>query len=95
MTPEADICTSCGAVIPQAMFTQRGPFGIEMQCRQTLCAGCSFAYYLGRFKLRCPYKTPAFRYRQDGQVPAGFIAAMNAEKQTITGQFNQGGPDHE
>lgn len=95
MTPEPDICTVCGAAIPQATFTQRGPFGIEMQCRQTLCTRCSFEHYLGRHKLRCPYKTPAFRYRADGQVPAVFIERMNHEKQEIAGQFNTGGPDHE
>lgn len=95
MSGEPDICQVCGVVIQQALFTQRGPFGIEMQCRQALCVKCSFADYLSRYKLRCPYKAPLYRYTSDGQVPKQFVEGFNAEKQAIVGHIDQGGPAHE
>lgn len=86
MDTNVDICQECGAVIDQAVFSQPGPFGINLVCRQTLCVPCSFAAYLRRFRsLPCPYKTKLLRPTRHGGVPAEFTERWKREKQSVMG----------
>ena len=75
-----DICEACGCPIPNAVFMERGLFGLAT-CRQTKCADCAFhAEFRARTYKRRPYQVPGLRPKPDGRAPDVYVASFEDQK---------------